>query len=42
MGKGDKKTRKGKIRNKSYGKFRNKINKKSKNQELKAALASDF
>ncbi len=42
MGKGDKKTRKGKIRNKSYGKFRNKINKKSKNEELKKALSSDY
>ncbi len=34
MGKGDVKTKKGKIRNKSYGKFRSKDNKKTKDQKL--------
>ncbi len=34
MGKGDKKTKRGKIRNKSYGKFRSKNNKKTKDQTL--------
>ncbi len=34
MGKGDVKTKKGKIRNKSYGKFRSKSNKKTKDQNL--------
>ncbi len=36
MGKGDRKTRKGKIRNKSYGKFRSKVNKKTKDQTLES------
>ncbi len=34
MGKGDLKTKKGKIRNKSYGKFRSTNNKKAKDQTL--------
>ncbi len=36
MGKGDVKTRKGKIKNKSYGKFRTKSNKKAKDQTLES------